>query len=155
MKGSAASSSHQVIVFSSLQNCKSLNIPCCYISSSRVINNSSTLGFSFTSVFMLVFLVLNFGTNLKEFSSFSPWSYVAESSSAASTNCESHQNQMGFRSIFSRLTVGVWTHGSKKKKYQCATRLSSLRNSRKRFPKGMTNVIPYLNSSSSLRIDFL
>lgn len=155
MKGSATSSSQQVIVFSSLQNCKSLNIPCCYILSSRVINNSSTLGFSFMSVFVLVFLVLNFKTNLKEFFSFSLWSYVAESSSAASTKCESHQNQMGFRSIFSRLTVGVWTHGSKKQKYQCAICLSSLRSSRKRFPKGMTHVIPYLNSSSSLRTDFL
>lgn len=155
MKGSATSSSHQVIVFSSLQNCKSLNIPC-YIPSLRVINNSSTLGFSFMSVFMLVFLVLNFKTNLKDFLSFSLWSYVAESSSAASTKCESHQNQMGgFRSIFSRLTVGVWTHGSKKQKYQCAIRLSSLRSSRKRFPKGTTHVIPYLNSSSSFRTDFL
>lgn len=56
--------------------------------SSGVINNSSTLGFSFMSVFVFVFLVLNFNTNLREFFLFSLWSDVVESSSAASAKCE-------------------------------------------------------------------
>lgn len=59
------------------------------------------------SVFVFVFLVLNFNTNLNEFFSSSLWSYVVEGSFAASAKCESYQNQMGFRSIFSRLRVGL------------------------------------------------
>lgn len=153
MKRSGTSSSHQVIVFSSLQNCKSLNIPHCYILSSRVINNSSTLGFSFMSVFVFVFLVLNFNINLKEFFLFSLWSSVVESSSAASAKCESYQNQRGLDQYFVHLQW-VWTHCSKKQTYQGATSLSSLRDRRKKFPKGMTHISPYLNSSSSFRTDF-
>lgn len=99
---------HLVIVFSSFQNSKSLNIPHCYIQAQEWLTRV-VLWDLVLCLFLCLYssVLLNFNTNLKEFFSFSLWSHVVEISSAASAKCESYQNQMGFKSIFSTLTVGL------------------------------------------------